>query len=239
MLPNAPTINHSGSQSPNALARAAGWIYLLNFAFGPGMYALKTLVRVDDAGATATNILAHATLYRLGFTGNLIAVAAYLVVTALFYQLFKPVSKTISLTAAIVSAAGCGILAVGCVFYLAPFVVLPVLHAAAGAATPQAQMLALTFIKLYGQSYNTSLVFFGFYLVLIGYLIIKSTFLPRGLGIAVMLAGPWGLTFLWPPLARALYPYMLLSGIGELALLLWLIIKGVNVDRWHEQARVT
>jgi len=200
---------------------------------------MQPLVRVDDAGTTATNILAHATLYQLGFAGNLIAVAAYLVVTALFYQLFKPVNRSISLIAALMSAAGCGILAVGCVFYLAPLVVLPALHSATGPAALQARALALTFVKLYGQSYNTSLVFFGLYLVFIGYLITKSTFLPRSLGITVMLAGPWGLTFLWPPLARALFPYMLLSGIGELALLLWLIIKGVNADRWHEQARKT
>ena len=81
------------------------------------------------------------------------------------------------------------------------------------------------------------LVFFGLQCLLVGYLILKSTFLPRVLGALMALAGLGWLTFLWPPLARDLSPYNLVPGmLGEGALIVWLLVKGVNVQRWKEQA---
>src|SRR5947209_6692945 len=81
------------------------------------------------------------------------------------------------------------------------------------------------------------LVFFGFWCVLIGYLIFRSTFLPRIIGALEVLAGLGYLTLLWRPLAHYLYPYNLaLAGPGEISLLLWLLVVGVNVERWKEQA---
>jgi hypothetical protein len=81
------------------------------------------------------------------------------------------------------------------------------------------------------------LVFFGFQCVLLGYLIIKSTFLPKILGALMVLAGLGWLTFGWPALASHLSPYNLIPGmVGEGCLLLWLIVKGVNVPKWQEQA---
>jgi hypothetical protein len=81
------------------------------------------------------------------------------------------------------------------------------------------------------------LVFFGFYCLLIGYLILRSTFLPRILGALMAVASLGWLTFLSPPLATSLYPYNLGPGIlGEGALTLWLLVAGVDVRRWQEQA---
>ncbi len=82
------------------------------------------------------------------------------------------------------------------------------------------------------------LVFFGVYCLLIGYLISRSTFLPRFLGALMAFASVGWLTFLSPPLAKYLYPYNLAPGIiGEGALTLWLLVVGINVPRWVEQAR--
>ena len=82
-----------------------------------------------------------------------------------------------------------------------------------------------------------TLVFFGLYCLLIGFLIFKSTFLPRILGVLMALAGLGWLTFLAPPLANALSPYVLVLGfLAELSLMLWLLVKGVNVQRWKQQA---
>jgi hypothetical protein len=82
-----------------------------------------------------------------------------------------------------------------------------------------------------------NLVFFGFYCLLIGYLIFKSTFLPRILGVLMAFGGLGWLTFLSPPLADYLSPYTLAPGIlGEGALALWLLVIGVNVQRWKERA---
>jgi len=82
------------------------------------------------------------------------------------------------------------------------------------------------------------LVFFGFYCLLIGYLIFRSTFLPKALGVLMALASLGWLTFLSPPLAKSLYPYNLAPGlIGEGALTLWLLVVGLDVPSWQMQAR--
>jgi hypothetical protein len=92
-------------------------------------------------------------------------------------------------------------------------------------------------VKLNAQAYDIGLVFFGFWCVLIGYLIFRSTFLPRIIGVLEVLAGLGYLTLLWRPLAHSLYPYNLaLAGPGEISLMLWLLVKGVNEQRWKEQA---
>ncbi len=222
--------------SPKRLARIAGVFYALDCAFGPSMYALRKFVVLGNPGTTAANILAHTTMFQLGYTGNLIAVATYIGVTALFYVLFKPVNRPVSVLAAFLSLAGCIVTAVGTVFYVSPLFLLGSAHASTVFTAAQSQALGIVFIKLYGQFFNLSFVFFGFYCALIGYLILKSTFLPRILGAGMMLAGLGGLTFLWPPLMHALYPYVLLGSIGELALTGWLLVFGVNSERWKEQA---
>lgn len=101
----------------------------------------------------------------------------------------------------------------------------------------QSRALAFLFLELYGQGVNICFVFFGVYCLLIGYLIFRSAFLPRILGVLMAFAGLGWLTFLSPPLANYLSPYILVLGfLAELALMLWLLVMGVNVQRWKEQA---
>jgi len=101
----------------------------------------------------------------------------------------------------------------------------------------QLQALALMFLKLRVQTANIGIIFFGFYCLLIGYLIFRSTFLPRILGAGMAFAGLGWLTFLSPPLANYLFPYILAPGaLGEGALTLWLLVMGVNVQRWTSSA---
>ena len=217
------TARSTREESPRRMARIAGVVYLLNFAFGPTLYALAKYVVVKDAVATAANVAAHQSLFELGFAGHVIATASYLVVTALFYWLFRPVNKTISLAAALFSAVGCAVLALASVFYIAPVVNHGIEPA-----------LMLLFFKLYSNCYNVSLIFFGFYCASIGYLIIRSTFLPRIFGAGMMLAGLGWLTFMAPTFARGFYPYGMLFGLGEMALVVWLILFGVNAAKWNE-----
>lgn len=222
--------------SPRFLARMAGFAYLLlTLVGGVALFAGRRLVVSGDAAATAANILAHKPLFWLGFAGWLIQPAIYLVVTMLFYELFKPVSRRFSLLAAFFSLVGCGLQAVCCVFYAAPSILLDGGHYATVFRTEQLQALAFMLLKLFTQCYNLGLVFFGFYCLLIGYLAYKSTFLPRFLGPLVMLTGLGGLTFLWPPLASALLPFNLATGFGEILLALWFLVAGVNAERWKEQ----
>lgn len=103
----------------------------------------------------------------------------------------------------------------------------------------QLQALALLSLDLFAQVFNIALIFFGFYFIMIGYLIFRSTFLPRILGVLMAISGLVWLTFLSPPLADTLSSYLPLGVLGVGALTLWMLLKGVNVQRWNEQADAT
>jgi len=224
--------------SPRPRARITGAVYLLYFLTAIlGEFFLKGIVVDGDAAATATNILAHPSLFRLGLATGLIATALYIALTALFYGLFKPVNRSLSLLAAFFSLVGCAILAFASLFQLAPLVVLGGSPYLSAFKVEQLRALALMFLELNTQANNICVVFFGFYCLLIGYLIFRSAFLPRILGVLMAFAGLGWLTFLYPPLANHLSPYNLVLGfLAELLLMLWLLVKGVDVQRWKEQA---
>jgi hypothetical protein len=224
--------------SPRPGARITGVVYLLYFLTAVSAeFFLKGLVVDGDAVATATNILAHQHLFRLGLATGLIATACYIAVTALFYGLFKPVNRSISLLAAFFSLVGCAILAFGTLFHIAPLVLLGGSQYLSVLKVEQLRALALMFLELNTQAGNICVVFFGFYCLLIGYLIFRSAFLPRVLGVLMALAGLGWLTFLSPPLANYLSPYILVFGfLAELSLCLWLLVMGMDVQRWREQA---
>jgi Domain of unknown function (DUF4386) len=143
----------------------------------------------------------------LALAANLIATACYVIVTAILYELLKPVNRSLSLLAALFSLVGCGI---------------SVLH------------------LLRMPSPNVSeLVFFGFYCLLLAYLIFKSTFFPRFLSVLLTITGLGWLTYLWPTLGEHLFfPYLMVGGLaGEGSLTLWLLVFGVDARSWNEQYR--
>jgi hypothetical protein len=224
--------------SPHPNARVTGVVYLFYFLTAVlGVFFLKGIVVDGDATATATNILARQSLFRLGLATGLIATALYIALTALFYGLFRPVNRSISLLAAFFSLVGCAILAFSSLFQLAPLFVLGGSPYLSVFKVEQLRALALLFLELNTEAGNICVVFFGVYCLLIGYLIFKSTFLPRFLGVLMALAGLGWLTFLSPPFANHLSPYNLVFGfLAELSLMLWLLAMGVNVQRWKEQA---
>ena len=176
--------------SPRRRARIAGVFYLLTILTGAlAAVASGSLVVYRDALSLA-------------------ATACYMVVTLLFYPLFKPVDSRLSLIAAVFSLVG-GALGALSVFRLVPSPIKSV----------------------------NPLVLFGVYCLLIGYLIFRSTFLPRVLGVFMAIGGLGWLTFASSTLADATTPYNLAPGIlGEGALTVWLLAKGVDAQRWREQA---
>jgi hypothetical protein len=92
-------------------------------------------------------------------------------------------------------------------------------------------------LNLHAQAFNIYLIFFGFWLIPTGYLILRSTFFPRVIGVLLALDGLGWATFLWPPLAISLYPVIsAVAALAEIPLVLWLLVVGVNVQRWKEQA---
>jgi hypothetical protein len=209
--------------SPQLYARMAGISYLLGSLTSVlgQMVILGMLVVSCSATATAANILSHEPLFRLGFVSSLMTVPFHLVWAVLFYGLFKPVNKSVSLLAGFVMLVACAMWGLSSLLYLAPLLVLQGKTSLSAFAREQLQALALMLLKLNAQAYDIGLVFFGFWCVLIGYLILRSTFLPRIIAVLEVLAGLGYMTLLWRPLTHYLYPYNLaLAGPGEISLLL-------------------
>jgi Domain of unknown function (DUF4386) len=223
--------------SPRLKARIAGLCYVLMLPTGGlAMFVRGRFVVKGDAAATAANILAHEPMFRLAFAGDLLVVAIYVLFTALMYDLLKPVNRSVSMLAAFFSLIGCATQAFACLFELAPLVVLGREQYLGVFKVEQLQSLAYLSLKLYSHAYGIGLVFFGFYNLVIGYLVFKSTFLPRTLGVLMAASCAVGMTFLWPPLAAKYFRYLLVMDLGEALLVLWLLVMGVNAARWWEQA---
>jgi len=232
-----------GETSPRRNARIAGVLYLIVIALGLSAFvARSTQIVRGDAAATAHNILASELLFRFSFAADLIAGAAYVGVTAILYELLKPVSSTLSLTAAFFSLVGIAALPVSLVSHFTPLLLLADAGYLTAFDADQLQALAYTSVRMHGVGFNIGLMFFGFYCLLLGCLIVASTFLPRLIGVLMALGGLSYLIFtfaqfLFPAFAVHLYPYILAAPLlGEGALMLWLILAGVNASRWREQA---
>jgi hypothetical protein len=225
--------------SPRGKARIAGLFYLLNILTGvlAQGFISERLIVSGDAAATATNLLTHESLFRLGFAVYLIEMACQVVVTILFYELLKPVGRSVSLLAAGLSLVGIAIKTVSRLFYLAPLLLLSGASYLSVFNAEQLQALALFLLKVNEEGAAIGLIFFGFYAVLKGYLILRSTFLPRLLGVLAILAGLSLLAFLHLPLGYRLFPYIAALGLlGSVPQILWLLVFGVNEQRWKEQA---
>jgi hypothetical protein len=238
-MSTAVVTGRPGEASPRFKARMAGVFQLLEAitAASPGVFILGRLVVSGNPAATAANILAHERLFWLGFASSLVGVACHIVWALLIYELLKPVNRSVSLLAAFVILVGCAIQAIASLFYLAPLIVLQGGSSLNAFTAEQLQALALMFLKFHTYTFDIYLVFFGLWCILIGYLVFRSTFLPRVLGVLVAISGLGWVTYLSPPLANYLWPYIAAaSALGEIPLEFWLIVMGVNVQRWKEQA---
>jgi Domain of unknown function (DUF4386) len=225
--------------SPRLKARITGVFYLLTILtgiFAQGFVSGRLVVD-GDAAATATNILTHRGLFQLGFAVYLIEMACQITMTALFYNLLKPVSRNLSLLAAFFGLTGCIIKTLSRLFFIAPLFVLGGAHYLSVFSAEQLQALALLFLKVNDHGAGIALVFFGFSAPLQGYLMVRSTFLPRILGVLGIFGGLGWLSFLYPPLAYRMFPYIAAFGLlGAASLIVWLLVFGVNEQRWKEQA---
>ncbi|HEY2170809.1 MAG TPA: DUF4386 domain-containing protein [Candidatus Angelobacter sp.] len=227
-----------GKTSLRWLTLTTGVLYLLTILMGifSAGYVSGKLVVNGDAATTAANILAHRGLFQLAFAVYLIEMACQISVTALFYHLLKPAGRSVSLVAAFLGLTGGIIKTFSRVFFIAPLFILGGAHYLSVFSAEQLQALALLFLKVNDRGAGIALVFFGFYALLTGYLIVRSTFLPRVLGVISMVGGLGWLAFLYLPLASHVFPFLAIFAIlGAASLIFWLLVKGVNEQRWKEQ----
>jgi len=222
-------------------ARIAGVLMLLSFVAGGfgEAYIPSQLIVSGDAAATAANIKGFGSLFRWGFAGYLVEATCDIGLSLMFFVLLRPVRKDIALLAAFFGLVGTAIFAAAELFYLAPSLILRGNGYLNTFSTDQLNTLALLSLKLFALGGVIPAVFYGVAWVLRGYLIFRSGYLPRFLGILMTLAG---LGFIMRNVLLILAPayasgsLLLLMVPGGLALTAWLLVKGVNEQRWNEQA---
>ena len=230
--------------SPQFQARMAGGLYLINivaglFAIG---YVSTTMVVPGDAAATARNILAHELLYRLGIVAHIIILPCNIPLAMIFYDLFKVVNRRLALLVVCFLLVGTAVEGAYVLNQFVPLILLEGGRSVSGLTAEQLQAQVSMPLKLLAIGFNLAQVFYVGYLLLTGYLIFRSTFLPRTVGVLLAIGGLCYLiysfaAFLSPGFAAHLVPYIQLpSGIGEASLCLWLLVRGVNAKHWKEQA---
>lgn len=241
----AATTASLGGDAARVRARIAGVLWLVVIVTGifSEMFVRSSLLVRNDGAATSAHILQHQALFRLGVVSDITATACYLAVVAILYGLLKPAGRTVSTVAAAFGIVGSGISGLNMLASFAPLLILTNAPHLAGFTPQQLQSLVLLQVKYYGVGANLSLIFFsGVYLILVGGLIFRSRFLPAVLGVLLAFAGVCYLagsvtSFLAPDLSRALGAFIYLpGGVAELAITLWLIIRGVNPRSWESRA---
>jgi hypothetical protein len=213
-------------------------VLIMSAVFAQG-FVSDRLIDFSNAATTANNILAHTGLFRLGFTVYLIEMACNVANTALWYLLLRPVNRSMALVAAFIDLAGAIFKTFARVFFIAPLWVLlhtgsPVLS---GFTSEQVQSIAMILLRVNNTGAGVAMAFFGFSVTLYGYLIFRSTFLPRWLGMLQMICGLCWLTFLYPPLGSRVFAFAAPVGLlSVVVMILWLLIRGVDEDKWQSRA---
>ena len=228
--------------SPKRLARIIGVLILIIAVFAPFsmIYLPSSLIVSGDATTTAQNIMASEGLFRLGIVSDAVVVLLEIAVIVLLYVLLRPVSRTLSLVAAFARLAMTVLMGIN---LLNHFVVLLLLSGAGYLtvfAQDQLHALALLFLNAHADVVLIWGLFFSLHLLVLGYLVFKSGYLPRILGVLLMIASLCYViqgvgTILLPQYEGIFVSVGLVSAI-EIALPLWLLIKGVNVEQWNKRA---
>jgi hypothetical protein len=239
-------INRTVNVSPQFYARIAGLLYFINIACGlfGEIFVRGHLVVAGDATATAHNIMASQFLFRCGVVGDLIMHITDLPMTVIFYVLLRPVSKDLSLLAALFSMLQTAILCANKLNLVTVLLLLGGSNYLSAFNSNQLQALASLSLAQHEIGFGVGLIFFGVSCLVTGYLIFRSGYFPKALGVLQAIAGFSYLInsftlLLAPQLADRMFPAIVLPAfIGELATCIWLIAKGVNVAKWHERIRI-
>jgi len=221
--------------SQKKTARIAGLFYLLFLIFAIIADKFASFA-ITDTTAVINKIIANQLLFSAGLISNLLSALFFLLAAWALYVLLKPVNKNIALLFLLLNLAG---VAIQCLSILNLFAVLQLFSGAEFLKVFQAdqlQALAMFFINLYENGFIIAQIFYGAWLLPLGYLVYKSKFLPKFLGIlliidffAILL---WFFQFfLLPSYEIMSYPGLVISAIAEFGLTFWLLIKGVRKGR--------
>jgi len=221
---------------PRNPGRVAGLWYLLLVIVGPlRLIYVPTKLFVDgNAAATASNILAHETLFRVAIAGDLIGAVVLVLMTLAFYRLFKGVDKSLAVQVVIFGGVMPALL-----YFVNVTTDLCTLMLVRGADflnvfdKPQRDALAYLFIRMHDYQNTAAEILWGLWLVPLALLVYRSRFLPRWLGVWLMINGITYMVIsltgvLLPQYADQVFTYSKPARLGEIALVLWLLIRGAK-----------
>ncbi len=204
------------------------------------LFIRNNIIVSGDVAATAQNIAASPLLWRIGITGDLLMHVFDLLLAIVYYFLLKRVSKTLAMLSVLFGLIQTAVLVANKLNLMMPLFLLGNEDYLKAFDPQQLQVLSYLSVKAHGYGFGIGLIFFGFECLIDGYLIIKSGFLPRILGILILIVGLGYLTnsfalILSPPIADKIFPLLIIPIlIGELSMCLWLLFKGVNLTKWKE-----
>lgn len=221
------------------LARIAGLCYLIVIATGlfSEVFVRQALRVANDALATANNIQAHEMLYRWGFVADLLNFVIGLPSVLIMYHLFKHVNKLLTQLALAFVIIQTAIIAVNLLNQISPLLLLGNETYLKAFGPNQLASLSLLSLEIQAQGYGIGLVFFGFYCIIIGFVLFKSKMLPKVFGVLYVFTGLCYLVnsftmFLTKGFENPWFIYLALPiFIGELSFSLWLLIKGVDTSK--------
>ncbi len=224
--------------NPNKTARVAGFLYLINVPFALfGVKWASSLIVPGDVAITASNIMASESLFRLSIVSALIVQILHILLVLVLYKLLKAVNKTHALFMVIFMLVAVPIAMLNELNQFAALLLLSGADYLTVFTADQLQALMPLFLGLHKYGINIAGIFWGLWLFPMGYLVYKSGYIPRILGILLMI-GCFG--YLIDSFAIFLYPSFkeiaLFTFWGEVLFPLWLLIKGVNVEQWEKRA---
>ena len=224
--------------SPLVRARVAGFLYLFANLFAPFtlLYLPSRFIVSGDAAGTASNITTSESLFRLGIVLNLFTFIGNIFLALALYQLLKVVNKNMASLMVIFSLIGVSIAMLNELTQLAVLQLLNGADYLKVFPAEQLQALAYLFLRLHTQGVNISQIFWGLWLFPMGYLVFKSGFLPRIIGVLLIIACFGYVIQSFATFLGYSMNLIFFTGWGELLLLLWLLIKGVNVEQWNKRA---
>ncbi|MFL6352012.1 MAG: DUF4386 domain-containing protein [Bryobacteraceae bacterium] len=233
------------TSSAQLYARIGGVLYLIIILLGlyGEIFVRAKLIVAGNATATAQKIVASELLFRSGVVGDLIMHVCDVPLILIFYVLLSPVSKDLSLLAAFLNLVQTAILAANKLNLVTVLLLLKGTHYLNPFEPHQVQALASLSLALHEYGFGIGLIFFGVRCLVVGYLIFRSGYFPKTLGVLQVIAGLCYVNntlalLLAPTIAAKMFPAILLPAfVGELSMCLWLLAKGVNASKWEERAR--
>jgi hypothetical protein len=229
--------------SPRVYARIGGVLYLIIIVIG---FCSEFFVRdklVVPGDVTANNIAASESLWRISIASELILLVCAVALTMILYVLLRPVNKNLALLAVFFNIVEFPIEAVSKLCLFAALFLSGNADYMNAFEAHQLHALVKISLKLHDYGFGIDLVFFGFACLVYGYLLFRSGYFPRTLGVLMAITGLSYLAnsftlILAPAYAGRIFLILVVALIGELSLCLWLMVKGVNVPKWNEKARL-